>query len=80
MRGPLTAYRHGRDRRPHARNPVDIAADACERATHLDLLVHQLGEASVEPAERERLAAALAEVEAAIANVAASVGLPPRRP
>ncbi|MGV9386492.1 hypothetical protein ACWDRB_62575 [Nonomuraea sp. NPDC003707] len=58
------------------RDPIDIAADACARvATHLDLLTHRLGEASLSEGERERLAAALKTVEQAVARTAADVGL-----
>ncbi|MFI7135138.1 hypothetical protein ACIBQ1_56450 [Nonomuraea sp. NPDC050153] len=50
-----------------ARSPADIAADACWRlATHLDLLAHQLGEAALEPNEREHLADALAAVRQSV--------------
>ncbi|MFI6744142.1 hypothetical protein ACIBI9_65750 [Nonomuraea sp. NPDC050451] len=60
---------------PPARNTADIAADACHRfATHLELLAHQLGEAALEPGDRERLAAPLEAVEKAVAKVAANVG------
>jgi hypothetical protein len=59
---------------PPARDPVELA-DACRRfATHLDLLAHQLGEASLEAGDRERLAAALEAVEKAVAKVAGMVG------
>ncbi|MGW4963549.1 hypothetical protein ACWEPL_40575 [Nonomuraea sp. NPDC004186] len=60
---------------PPTHDPVDVAADACRRfATHLELLAHQLGEAALEPGDRERLAAALKAVEKVVAKVAANVG------
>ncbi|MEU8251625.1 hypothetical protein [Nonomuraea sp. NPDC048916] len=58
-----------------ARDPVDIAIDACTRfATHLVLLSHQLGEHGLDDGERERLAAALTIVERAMSVTAAAAG------
>ncbi|MEU5862765.1 MULTISPECIES: hypothetical protein [unclassified Nonomuraea] len=63
---------------PHApvNSPVDpvdpgaVVTDASARfATHLELLAHQLGEHSLDDAERERLAAALAGVQWTVAKV-----------
>ncbi|MEV4581629.1 hypothetical protein AB0K16_51200 [Nonomuraea jabiensis] len=61
---------------PPARDTANIAADPCRCfATHQELLAHQLGEAALEPSNRERLAAALEAVEKMIAKVAANVGV-----
>ncbi|MEV4167349.1 hypothetical protein [Nonomuraea dietziae] len=65
---------------PPASDPVDVASICWRFATHLDRLTHQLGEICPDPDERERLAAALAEVERAMAKAAAVVGLPQRSP
>ncbi|MFI9847052.1 hypothetical protein ACIHFD_59255 [Nonomuraea sp. NPDC051941] len=43
-------------------------------ATHLELPAHQLGEAALEPGDRERLATGLKAVEKVVAKVAANVG------
>ncbi|MEV5554968.1 hypothetical protein AB0L44_15070 [Nonomuraea wenchangensis] len=61
---------------PGGDTPTVIAINGCVRlATHLDLLSHQLGEASLEPVELQHLAAALQEVKAAVARTATAAGL-----
>lgn len=60
-------------------DPVDVTADTCVRfATHLELLAHQLREATLDASELERLAAALAAVQQSVTTVtAAAAGRPP---
>ncbi|YCK35223.1 hypothetical protein ACNF49_14380 [Actinomadura sp. ATCC 39365] len=67
--------------RPHADvepspDPVDVVTDASARfATHLELLAHQLAEHDLDDAEREWLAAALADVQRTMARVSAAAGI-----